>query len=97
MLFCSFDAKSVRNEQERNALLEKTDLSKHVNSKEVNQFICYGTADTFVNFEGAKEYIKSATEKNVNLQVKVLQGQPHAFNKALCLPEFIEFLNTSKK
>lgn len=97
MLFCSFDAKSVKNEQERKALLEKTDLSKHVNSEEVNQFISYGTADTFVNFEGAKEYIKSAKEKNINLQVKVLEGQRHAFNKALCLPEFIEFLNINKK
>ncbi len=97
MLFCSFDAEKVKDQDQRNELLEKTDLSKHVNSLGVNQFISYGTNDYFVNFNGAKKYIAAASKKGVNLKVKEVKGQKHAFSKELCMSEFIEFLLENEK
>lgn len=97
MLFCSFSAEKVKDEEQRKELLDKTDLSKHVNSLSVNQFVSYGTNDYFVNFNGAKKYIAAASKKGVNLKVEEVKGQKHAFSKALCMSEFIEFLLENEK
>ena len=92
MLFSSFDANDVRNEEKRSELLELTDLSLHINSRHVKQFICYGTADTMVEKAGIEAYIDAAQKAGVKVVDTKAEGENHGFAQKYYMENFIKFL-----
>ncbi|MGN0775305.1 MAG: alpha/beta hydrolase [Candidatus Ventricola sp.] len=94
MLFCSFDDELVRDDAEREKLLEMTDLSKHFNSESIPQFVAYGTKDTMVGTEGATSYIAAATDAEAVLSVTVAEGQAHGFGQEYYMDDFIDWMTS---
>ena len=92
MLFSSFDANDVRNKEKRLELLELTDLSLHINSLNVKQFICYGTADTMVEKAGIEAYIGAAQKAGVKIVDTKAEGENHGFAQKYYMENFVNFL-----
>jgi len=92
MLFASFDDKAVRNPEEREELLNKTDLSKHFRTAHIPQFIAYGTKDSAVGVKGPQEYIQSARTAGADVTVIVAEGQNHGFKQPYYMREYLEWV-----
>lgn len=92
MLFCMFDAKQVRNETEREKLLEMTDLYRHISSQGVKQFIAYGTKDSMVGMDETINYITHAQNDGCDVSVVVAEGQDHAFGQKYYMDEYIKWI-----
>lgn len=92
MLFCMFNGENVRNEEKRNELLEKTDLYKHITSKNVKQFIAYGTMDLTVGMNETKKYIKYAKEAGIDMKVIEAKNQEHGFKQKYYMDEYIKWV-----
>ena len=93
MLFCSFDADEVRDEATREQLLDMTDLALHFNSKEMPQFIAYGTKDGMVGMDETLRYIRAAQNAGASLEVVVAEGQDHGFKQIFYMDAFIDWLD----
>ncbi|WP_336635063.1 alpha/beta hydrolase [Lysinibacillus fusiformis] len=92
MLFASFDDQVVRDPEEREELLHKTDLSKHFRTAHIPQFIAYGTKDSAVGVKGPQEYIQSARNADCDVTVIVAEGQNHGFKQQYYMREYLEWV-----
>lgn len=92
MLFCSFDAETVRNETERERLLNETDLKQHINPDAAYQFVSYGTNDGMVGMDGAKQYIAAAREQGISVTEVAAEGQDHGYGFSFYSEEYIPWL-----
>lgn len=92
MLFCIFDDKAVKNQQKREELLKMTDLSQNFNSKDVKQFIAYGTKDLVAGMEETKKYINTAQVNGADIKVVEAKNQPHAMKQKYYIDEYIKWL-----
>lgn len=97
MLFSSFDADTVRDENERKELLEKLDLSKHFDSSNIPQLVAYGTKDEMVGMDGAKEYISAAKKAKANIVEVVAEGQDHGFKPDYYMEQFVKLLEDNQR
>lgn len=93
MLFCSFDDEQVRDEGERAWLLDATDLSLHVSSANVPQFVCYGTSDGMVGMDGAKAYISAARSAGAEIVEIAAEGQDHGIAQKYYMDEYLTWAN----
>lgn len=93
MLFNMFDSKLVKNDQEREKLLQLTDLSTQITSASVPQFVSYSKADKMVDYRGTERYILSAKSKAVKISVAEVKKQDHGFNPKFYWTEYQSFIN----
>lgn len=96
MLFSCFDANDVRDETKRAELLVSTDLTnkENFNSKNIKQFVAYGTSDTAVGNKGPKEYINMVLNEGVELTEVVARDQNHCFDTSYYLSRYIKFIKS---
>lgn len=92
MLFCSFDAETVRNEAERERLLNEMDLKQHINPDAAYQFVSYGTNDGMVGMDGTREYIAAARDKEISVTEAAAEGQDHGYGFSCYSEEYIPWL-----
>ena len=97
MLFSLFDDNDVRDEQKRKELLEEMDLKKHLNSTHIPQLVAYGTKDTMVGMDGAKNYIKSAKDKFTQIEEICAEGGGHGFSQEYYMDEYLEWFKNNLK
>lgn len=97
MLFSAFPAEQVRNQDQRQKLLEKYDCIKHVQENDPPQFICYGTKDTLVNPAQSEQYIEALEKKGVSYRQVVVKGAQHGFGarETSWLESFVEWIDES--
>ncbi|WP_310604198.1 alpha/beta hydrolase [Anaerosporobacter sp.] len=93
MLFSSFNAEDVRNEEKREELLNLTDLTMNFNSIDIPQFVCYGTKDGMVGMDGAKEYIATAQKAGTEIVELVAEGQDHGFTQSYYMDNYVSWIN----
>ena len=91
-LFASFNSKLLKDEYTRNKLMEDYDLSKHVNSENVKQFICYGTNDFVVDNNGTKKYIEELKKNNVEHKVVIAEGQGHGVEQKYYMNQYLDWI-----
>lgn len=89
MLFCIENNNKIKDENKRQEILELFDLKKHLeNSKDLPQFISYGTEDIMVG-EGPKEYVNAAKEKEINVTEVVAEDANHVFEQKYYMEEYL--------
>lgn len=94
MLFCMFDEETVRDETKREALLEQTDLYRHIHSQNVKQFIAYGTKDSMVGMEETKKYIHAAEDAGCDVTAVEVKGQDHGMHQTFYMDDYLKWLET---
>ncbi len=93
MLFAMFDADEVRDKEKREKILEQYDLKKYLlRSKEVPQFIAWGTRDVMVGKKGIQDYIKEAKGIGVEVKEVIAKGQEHGFEQKYYMDDLIKWL-----
>ena len=92
MLFSSFDSSLIKNDRSRASILAKTHLPSHFSSTDVDQFICYGTADNIVNYHGTEEYIETAINHGANIVVSK-NNYNHGFSQKYYMPQLLDFID----
>ncbi|WP_155594032.1 alpha/beta hydrolase [Lysinibacillus cavernae] len=92
MLFASFNDEDVRNPEEREELLNQTDLSQHFSTATIPQFIAYGTNDLAVGVKGPQEYIQAARVAGADVTEIVAEGQNHGFKQEHYMREYVEWV-----
>lgn len=92
MLFAMFNDEDVRDETKRKEMLELLDLKKSIEkSKDLSQFISYGTADIMVG-EGPKEYVDVAKERKIDITEVVAENANHAFGQKYYMEKYLEWV-----
>ena len=92
MLFCLFNDEDVRNEGKRKSLLEQMDLKNHLqNSKDIPQFVSYGTDDSIVG-NGPKEYVEKARAQKISIAENIAQGQNHGYDQKYYMKDYISWI-----
>lgn len=97
MLFCLFNAEDVRNPEKREELLELTDLYRHLDSRDVKQFIVYGTKDDMVNMEGTKNYISHALDSGYDVTKVEVKGQGHGMKDKYYFSSYLDWIEEQFK
>ncbi len=94
MLFALFDADEVKDDQKRKELLELVDMKNYVdNSKDIPQFIAWGTKDTMVGITETHVYIEKAKEVGADVTEIIVDGQGHGFGQEYYMKDFLEWYN----
>ncbi len=94
MLFAMFDADAVRDDQRRQELLALVDTKNYVeNSKDVLQFIAWGTKDTMVGTTETHAYIEKAKEIGADVTEIIVENQGHGFGQEYYMKDFLEWYN----
>lgn len=98
MLFSIENTDKVKDENKRQEILELFDLKRHLEkSKDLPQFISYGTEDIMVG-SGPKEYVEAAKEKEINVTEVVAENARHVFEQKYYMEEYLTWVkNTLNK
>lgn len=98
MLFSIENTDEVKDENKRQEILELFDLKRHLEkSKDLPQFISYGTEDIMVG-SGPKEYVEAAKEKEINVTEVVAENARHVFEQKYYMEEYLTWVkNTLNK
>ena len=68
------------------------DLKNHLqNSKDIPQFVSYGTEDSIVG-NGPKEYVEKARAQKFNIAENVAQGQNHGYAQKYYMKDYINWI-----
>ena len=90
MLFALFDDDDVKNEETRSELLKQTDLKNFVEcSRNIPQFIAWGTKDSMVGVTETPAYIETAKNIGVDIKEVVADGQDHGFGQEYYMNEYL--------
>ena len=93
MLVAVEKSQDIIDEEKRKIILEELDLSKHINSKEIPQFVSYSNGDKTVNVKDVERYISAAKENGVNISRYFLPDKDHGYNEKYFMDDFISWLN----
>lgn len=94
MLFALFDADEVKDDQKQKELLELVDMKNYVdNSKDIPQFIAWGTKDTMVGTTETHAYIEKAKEIGADVTEIIVENQGHGFGQEYYMKDFLEWYN----
>lgn len=92
MLFAMFDDEDVRDPEKREELLSLMDMKNCVaNSKDVPQFIAWGTKDSMVGSTETPAYIEAARKIGINITEIVADGQDHGFGQNYYMADYLEW------
>lgn len=92
MLFCSYPAQDVRDDAERERLLDESDTALRFDSADVSQFITYGVNDSIVNAQGPEEYIRCARLAGTDITALPVEGVDHGYGRNHYFPQFLDWL-----
>lgn len=92
MLFCSFPATEVRDDEKRAELLELTDIKLHFSSADIPQFIAYGTRDSIVGPDGGRNYAEKAREMGTDVKILPVENGDHGFGRENYISEYLDWL-----
>ena len=93
MLFALFDAEEVRNASRRAELLRQVDLKSYVqNSKDVPQFVAWGTKDKMVGTSETPAYIEAARSVGADVTEVVVKGKDHGFVQKYYMDAYLDWL-----
>ena len=92
MLFAMFDAETVRDQKKREELLTLVDMKNHIeNSRDVPQFIAWGTKDSMVGITETPAYIDAARNIGINVTEIIAEGQDHDFGQEHYMEVYINW------
>lgn len=92
MLFALFDDEDVRDPEKREVLLSLMDMKNYVeNSRNIPQFIAWGTRDSMVGSAETPAYIEAAREIGVNITEIVADGQDHEFGQDCYMTDYLKW------
>ena len=83
LMFASFPAEDVRNEEKRLELLDTYDAVKHMKCTGIPHFISYGTKDNMISIAKIKEYTENLKKSNTDLTEVLIEGAGHGYGAAI--------------
>ena len=79
LMFASFKAQDVRNDEKRRELLETYDAVNHMKCTGIPHFLSYGTAEDLVSLPKIMDYIKILEKSGTSLKVVLVEGAGHGY------------------
>lgn len=92
MLTSVMPKEEVLNEESRKVILESLDLKKHIDSKDIMQFVAYSNKDTTIPQESVEDYVKSAKDQGVNFTRIFIPGEDHGFSDDLYIDDLVSWI-----
>ena len=83
MLYASFPADEVRDQNKREGYRKIYDAVAHMNSIGMPHFVCYGTKDTMVSLKDIGEYVKILKDTSTPYKEVVVEGAGHGYGAAV--------------
>lgn len=81
------------NLENRNSLLDRLDLSKHISNNIDYHFISYSNGDLTCDHRGTEEYIKAVKDKGQNVHRIFVPNQDHGYSNEEFLDEYVNWIN----
>lgn len=94
LLHALTNEETIQNKDKRLKFLNKIDNINNFNSKDVSQFIAYGTKDIVVGQKAIQKYIKIAKTKNTPLTILKIKNGYHGFPLKKYINEYLNWLNS---
>lgn len=91
VLFASFNSELVKDQKTRVRLLEEMDIAKHLKSRNVSQFISYGTGDFLIDTKIPENYIDASIAAGTDMTVNVAEGQNHGYLQSHYMDDYLKW------
>lgn len=82
MMFASFPAEDVRDEQKKAKLLEIYDGVRHMSCAGIPHFVSYGTKDDMISIQKIREYVEVLKKTDTPYKEVIVDGAGHGYGAA---------------